>query len=376
MKPLLTLTLVGFLSATTAVSGQDAASLFQFRLSNPGARSLGFGGAFAGLADDATAAFGNPAGLVQLVDPELSVELRVTAFQASEALQNQDFSGVGFVSFVFPRKRWSLAAYQSALTQVGSLFGDFGLGFNPFPGLGASGTVDVTNRGLAGAYRWKERFSVGFGIARFEGDFSATSEILEAGSPYPPGSFLLASTSDGDDFSFNAGFLWHLPRGFNLGGFFREGPSFGLSTTVIAGGGSPLPFGTVVEPTSFEPLELANVFGLGAAYKSPNGLVIASFEWDRLGAASGLGAGDELHLGLELIVLKTSPVIALRLGVWKDPDRRPGGRRDFPTVVPLGDDDIHTSFGLGLAFQNLKLDLGYDQSDRINTGSFSMVYAF
>ncbi len=369
------LLVLGLLWAAAA-SAEGASSLFHFRVSNPGARSLGFGGAFAGLADDATAAYANPAGLTQLVDPELSLELRITVSQASDDLPNQDFSGVGFVSFVYPRKRWSVAVYQSALTQAGSLLGDIGFGPNPFFGPGTSGTIDVKNRGLSGAYRWNERFSLGFGIALFEGEFDATSEIREAESPYPPGSFLLASTADGEDLSVNAGFLWNLPRGFNLGGFFRQGPSFVLSTSVIAGASSGLPFGTVLEAPSREPFELANVFGLGSTYRSGNGILTASFEWDRLGAASGLEVADELHLGLEVIVLKTSPVVALRLGVWHDPDRRPSGRAEFPTVVPLGDNDVHTSYGVGLAFENLKLDVGYDQSDRIDTGSFSLVYAF
>ncbi len=38
-----------------------------------GARAIGMGGAFIGIADDATAASWNPAGLIQLENPELSI---------------------------------------------------------------------------------------------------------------------------------------------------------------------------------------------------------------------------------------------------------------------------------------------------------------
>ena len=38
-----------------------------------GARAIGMGGAFIGIADDATAASWNPAGLIQLDKPELSI---------------------------------------------------------------------------------------------------------------------------------------------------------------------------------------------------------------------------------------------------------------------------------------------------------------
>src|ERR1044071_2561316 len=50
----------------------------QFDFVNPGAKSLALAGAFAGVADDATASFANPAGLTFLGGPETSVEIRGT----------------------------------------------------------------------------------------------------------------------------------------------------------------------------------------------------------------------------------------------------------------------------------------------------------
>ncbi|MFL6244601.1 MAG: OmpP1/FadL family transporter [Thermoanaerobaculia bacterium] len=54
----------------------EALSGLQFNFGNPGARSLGMGGAFLGLADDASAAEANPAGLTILRKPEVSLEVR------------------------------------------------------------------------------------------------------------------------------------------------------------------------------------------------------------------------------------------------------------------------------------------------------------
>src|ERR1051325_10830650 len=54
----------------------ESLSGLQFNFGNPGARSLGMGGAFLGLADDASAAEANPAGLTILRKPEVSVEGR------------------------------------------------------------------------------------------------------------------------------------------------------------------------------------------------------------------------------------------------------------------------------------------------------------
>lgn len=49
---------------------------FDFRFNNPGARANAMGGAFIGLADDATAAYANPAGLTILTKPEISIEYK------------------------------------------------------------------------------------------------------------------------------------------------------------------------------------------------------------------------------------------------------------------------------------------------------------
>ena len=61
-----------------AAQNTDIESLagLQFNFGNPGARSLGMGGAFLALADDASAAEANPAGLTILRKPEVSIEAR------------------------------------------------------------------------------------------------------------------------------------------------------------------------------------------------------------------------------------------------------------------------------------------------------------
>lgn len=66
---------VGALPAAAQTNEEINAGL-QFNFAPPGARSLGMGGAFIGLADDATAAYANPAGLVWLTRHEVSAEGR------------------------------------------------------------------------------------------------------------------------------------------------------------------------------------------------------------------------------------------------------------------------------------------------------------
>ena len=66
---------------------RDPATANNFSLSPPGARSLAMGGAFLGLADDATAAYTNPAGLTNLAvgGSEVAVEIRGAQFRSSFA---------------------------------------------------------------------------------------------------------------------------------------------------------------------------------------------------------------------------------------------------------------------------------------------------
>ena len=70
--------LITLLAVPAAAQNTDIESLsgLQFNFGNPGARSLGMGGAFIGLADDASAAEANPAGLTILRKPEISIEGR------------------------------------------------------------------------------------------------------------------------------------------------------------------------------------------------------------------------------------------------------------------------------------------------------------
>src|SRR5205814_3471143 len=77
-RTFLVLALCSFAALPAAAQNTDIEALagLQFNFGNPGARSLGMGGAFLGLADDASATEANPAGLTILRKPEVSLEAR------------------------------------------------------------------------------------------------------------------------------------------------------------------------------------------------------------------------------------------------------------------------------------------------------------
>jgi long-chain fatty acid transport protein len=102
----------------------EALSGLQFNFGNPGARSLAMGGAFLGLADDASAAGANPAGLTILRKPEVSIELRnyleQQLFTTSGTFPNNTRTAfthhskravVAFASAVMPIKKFTVGVY-------------------------------------------------------------------------------------------------------------------------------------------------------------------------------------------------------------------------------------------------------------------------
>ncbi|MEA2239172.1 MAG: long-chain fatty acid transport protein [Thermoanaerobaculia bacterium] len=109
-----------------AAQNTDIESLsgLQFNFGNPGARSLGMGGAFLGLADDASAAEANPAGLTILRKPEITIEGRnyqeqqvFTTSGTYPDLVRTGFSHYSqrvdatFASIVYPTKYLTFGAY-------------------------------------------------------------------------------------------------------------------------------------------------------------------------------------------------------------------------------------------------------------------------
>ncbi len=433
------LLVVALLLAAAGAAGQDqpvGPPSLEISFSNPGARSLGFGGAFVALADDATAAFANPAGLVQLLEPEVSIEGRFwsysTPFTVSGRVAGQpsgigidtvaglrtarssdELSGLAFLSFVYPRGRGSLALYRhqlanfEAFSETQGLFGGGEDGAFRFLDRRATIDFDVVSYGLAGAYRVSDTLSLGAGLSYFQGDMLLTTATFRAdddsvaslfaeNSYFPARSFArTAVASQSSDWGLSGGFLWSLSEQWSLGGVYRQGPVLEVTAEVFAGPAlSPaVPPGTLLARAGSN-FALPDVWGLGVAFRSRSGSLTASFEWDRVENSDVvdnlspdiadpdslvLEDGDELHLGAEYAFLQSTPLIAVRLGVWLDPDHRLQSRGDDSFARALlrpGDDEVHAAVGLGLAFDRFQLDLGADFSDLVDTVSLSAIYSF
>jgi len=422
-------------------------STFEFSFSNPGARSLGLGGAFAALADDATAAFANPAGLVQLASLEVSAELRHWKYSTPyieggrvsgettgigldtvdglrTAFSNEQLTGLSFLSLVYPKGKWSFAIYRHQLanfrsrTETQGFFRNEGVETLRSFDRRWSTELDIVSNGLAGAYRLSDRFSLGLGLVYFDGRLDASLEWALPDDDtlqgiFGPNSYLperqLANGSmaiDDSDWGLNVGLLWSIDERWSLGSFYRQGPEFGVlfdlrSGRAVQEAEPDLPPGTPVYIIA-TPIRFPDVYGIGIAYRSKDGKLALGFEWDRVEYSSIFGGfdpviietidpdldlevdlaaedGDEFRVGAEYAVLDLKPVLAIRAGVWLDPDHRFYAISDDPEHQALfqrGEDEIHFALGLGLAFKSFQIDLAADFSDLVDTASLSVIYSF
>ena len=412
---------------------QQAIVPLQLSFSDPGARSAGLGGAFVALADDATAAFANPAGLVQLVKPEISIEARnwshsipytvsgrVEGDPSGQGLDvatglvkgesTYDTTGLSFLSLVWPIGDWSFALYRHQYADLefsGETQGLFGGGSDccqlRWSDQQMHSTQDVLSYGLSAAHRFSDRFSIGLSVTWFDVSMeSLTTEYLwdvdsETGF-FGPTNFLperLALTEylfiDDSDWTFSGGFLWRLSDRWRVGGVYRQGFVVGLGNDIIAGVAVDygVPPGSVIIRNRGVPAEFPDVYGLGLSYRGLEERLTLSFQWDRIEYSSlpqsielddqTIDDADELHFGAEYVFLESSPVIAVRLGSWLDPYHQMYATVTDPytrAMLPKGDDEWHYTAGLGLATRRFQVDLAADFSDRVDTISLSAIYSF
>lgn len=389
----------------SAQTDQEINATIQFNFLNPGARSLGFGGAFLALADDATAAFTNPAGLTNLRRMEISIEGRGFDFshifvnggrtitQAPTGLgidqhsgltlgsTNDSLQGLSFLSFVYPARRWAVAAYYrqaanfrasgiesqgpfispglhsfdntifSNLAECVAVLGSFipsPCGDARFSAYRAQMDLDVTDLGVSGAVTLGS-VRLGLGVSFYE--FSMRSETHRFFAfNYEPADFsheniFFSSFQEGSgrDTAVNLGLLWKGDQ-WSTAAVFRQGPTFPLiAREVIAS--IEFPFAGV--------FHLPDVYGFGVAF-APTQQSKISFDYDRVRysqltddfrvVSSEFGFGtspddwkvddaDEIHVGFEYGWRDLRVPVFLRLGAWYDPEHR----LRFTGDIPQGD---------------------------------------
>jgi hypothetical protein len=309
----------------------------QFNFTPPGARSLALGGAFLAIANDATAAYTNPAGLTNLTQQEISAEGRTfsysTLFTSGGRAQctddgtdsgttpcvdgiaadfgfdnrdglvfgesSDDTSGLSFVSYVLPVNdfrfaiyRHELVNYQSAFRSEGAFLGaaddsEFAF-FRLFP-IDTRLELDIENFGVSIAYKFGG-FSLGLSANYYQFDISSLTSRFNFVSEAPftePGQFFgpplydagnvfvtQVQSGDDEDLGVNVGFLWELGTKFVLGGSYRDGVSFDYDYVVTCGPADPV-------TCNFPPrvgapqFNVPSVWGVGIAIRPTERFTIA-----------------------------------------------------------------------------------------------------
>lgn len=415
------------------VTAQQAIIPLQLSFSDPGARSMGFGGAFVALADDATAAFSNPAGLTQLIRPEFSIEARhwshttpyteggrVEGLPGGSGLDStvglrtanseHDTTGLSFLSFAYPVGKWSFAIYRHQYADIefsGATQGLFGGGtdcclIRQWDNRWTS-DIDILTYGLSAGYRIHDRLDIGLGVVYYDASLDGrveeylwdddTAEAFIGPNSYLPERLVRTEDLfvDDTDWAYSAGFLWRLAQNWSIGGVYRKGMEVDFGIQVHAGQAVDfgVPAGELISQLSGVPLEFPDIFGLGFAYRRPDGRLTMSFQWDRVLYSNipdslrlddqTIDDADELHLGAEYVFLDSTPIIALRLGTWYEPDHQMRPIIDDPWLEAMtvdGDDEFHFSAGLGLAMERYQFDVAVDFSDRLDTVSLSAIFNF
>ena len=393
-------------ASAMAVSSIEYNSGLQFNFSNPGARSLGMGGAYLGFSDDATAAYTNPAGLTILSQPEIALEVRATYYRTpfvagGSAINNTVFQGESksdslnpsYFAYVLPGDGWALALYRNVELDFQNTFVKAQIPIR-FPGTPAgrfirqaASTIEAesVNYGLSGAYEVNDNFSLGVSLVYTAFDLAAGSLRAEGGQAV----FGQIETADRGAVTYTLGAFYKFDDKLSIGAAYRRGAEFDTSLTAADAAGN-----TAMRTGSFN---IPHQFGIGVAYRATDNFALgfdahyvdySTLSDDplrvELDSKVEFDSAVELRLGAEYVFSDFNTPFTVRAGVWRDPDHRfafqgtPTTEAQFVDSIlfPKGESEMHYTMGLGWAFERIQIDAGADFSDPIKTYSVSGVVRF
>jgi len=417
-----------------ALTDEEVFRDFRFNMINPGARSLALAGAFVSLADDATAAQANPAGLSYLLKQEYFIELRgvdngsrVADLQDSLPAGAQinvltgseldDAQNITFASAVFPIKRFTLGlSRQVVLDNSASTLNSFSFLFTGgSPGtstIQASGALDVsqTNLNASGGFRVNDKLAFGASVAFARLDVNSEVESLIfdpsgniAGSPIlQPTLDVRTRIDDGDSaVGITIGTLVRPAEVFSVGAVYRKGPKFAVTEEIVPGGldvfGVQATLGTRFE----NKFNVPDSYGLGASWRPSKFLTVAMdierIEYSDLvdGYVPGVNTltgfdarftaddATDYRLGGEYVfLLKNGIILAPRVGAFTQSDNtvRASSTGTGTGVLattdsfPGRDREIHGALGMGIGIGRQQVDLGASLGNSVN--EFLVSYIF
>jgi long-subunit fatty acid transport protein len=365
------------------------------------------GGAFIGVADDATAAYTNPAGLTILTRPEMSLEFKYTnntnrVYDSKGGDTYTDYddetTGASFLSAVFPRENATIAIYRQQFINT-----DLDFRFAQ-----AGNKVDLNGNiyGIGMGIKASDMASVGFSVGFAQLDYFFEARKGDVNNP-DPGERPFIHQVDGEDSSeyYSASLLLSPVESLSLGMVYRYGPEFDTrmnlteTTGTISNPNSPpatLPLFNLYNLPNH--MKVPDVYGVGLSWRPLASLTIAA-DYNRIKysqLADGLvvlpihsGAttddfhiddADEYHAGLEYVLDLGGFPLALRAGYYFRPDHRfyyTGNNPDTRNMYHPGEDEDIYSGGFGMVLgEKVQLDAAAMIGDFTEEYTMSMVYRY
>lgn len=243
-------------SGALAITDEEVYRTFRFNFINPGGRAGAMGGAFIGIADDATAAAANPAGLTNLISPEFFVELRLQDNDPVqiEALvddprgfpdplltasrgESENILSPSFISVVKPFEHWVIGfSRQEVLNERSSTANVFTNPKAPAAGiiLASEGELEVLveNYNLSLGFKGGKWFAAGVSATWSRLSLEARNEnYFDTGTGLTP-DYATEVDDKNEDLTWSAGFLFKPHDKIHLGLVYRDGASFDVEESI------------------------------------------------------------------------------------------------------------------------------------------------
>ena len=384
-------------SSWATVMGEEH-SAFNFRFNNPGARSNAMGGAFICLADDATAAFANPAGLTILTKPEFSVEYKhgeVTSYFPDDFgthEYDETFSGISFLSYVHPLEKTSVAVFRHQLINQEANFVRHGVSDYSIINVEQS----AVTYGISVGHEMTDTFSLGISVGFDQLDWNLLNTKYFTGGPADQNAERISSVDDTAYAEhYTASVLWNPFGELNLGLVYRMGPKFEtIYEKHLWDSANTCYIYSVYEQI----LKIPDVWGIGISYRFfPNFTTVLDVNYveysdlydDVRDSSTGDDISDEwsiddeveIHIGFEYIFDINKTPFAIRAGYYYLPGLNTIYSGTNPVIIDIVErmtenEDHIFSLGFGAVFNNFQIDVAGSAGDFIKEITTSIVFRF
>ena len=369
-----------------------------FRFNNPGARANAMGEAFIGVADDATAAYTNPAGLTILSAPEVSVEYNYSQITSNPYLPDgstgsfdTNVSGVSFLSYVIPAGKSTLSIFRQESFNMKQ-----NLSYNDprFAALPDEATINTdfefkaVTYGISAGVKLNNKMSIGGSVGFTELDYKYSSVTNYTAGYFAGFKHQRSYVNDSStETTYSVSMLYNPFGNFNVGAVYRYWPEY--TTHYLCN-----------NATTIHTIDIPDTCGIGLSYRFFDSTTLAAdltyIKWSDLSkeylyvelnaqpvdVSSDFNVDDSFvyGVGLEHVFSVLNTTLAVRAGYHFIPDHNivysGTSYPEFQNTRKAGDDEHIYSIGFGVVLDKIQIDIAASIGDFSNKFIFSFVNRF